>query len=362
MDIDLAPLVDRFRETHSKVERELADPAVFGNRQRLETLGREHQRLSALLKLWDQWQRQQAELAGAQELLAGEKDPEFRAVIEGEIATLERTGTRLQTQVMGYLVPEADYDTGSVIIEIRPAAGGDEAALFAAELLRAYMRYAETRGWKLELLEKEDSDLGGLRHVMLSVVGEGVVRALERESGVHRVQRVPVTEGSGRIHTSTVTVAIMPEPREVDVQINPADLDITVCRASGAGGQHVNKTDSAVRMVHRPSGIVVASQQERSQIRNREIALRMLRAKLLEMKIQEETSKYAAQRKSQVGTGDRSERIRTWNFPQNRVTDHRYGLSWHNLPGMLEGELDDVIDQIQAIDHRQRLEAELKKL
>jgi peptide chain release factor 1 len=242
-----------------------------------------------------------------------------------------------------------------VIVEIRPAAGGDEAGLFAADLYRMYTRFAEERGWRVELLDVSESDLGGLKGVSFSVQGPEAYRFLHYESGVHRVQRIPVTESGGRIHTSTVTVAVLPEAEEVDIEINPEDLRMDVFRSSGPGGQCVNTTDSAVRITHLPSGLSVASQQEKSQHRNREIAMRILRSRLLEIKQAEETARNAAERRSQVGTGDRSERIRTYNFPQSRVTDHRFGITRHDLAAILEGGLGDLLAEIMAQDVERQL-------
>ena len=361
MELDLSPIIARTRANFARVEADLAAPGVANNRKDLERLGREHQRLTRLLGNWDAWQRAQKELADSRGLLATETDAEFRKEIEAEIARLEADAARLHTQVLTAILPPDPNDSRNTIVEIRPAAGGDEAALFAMELYRLYSRYAERRGWKLEVLDLSETNLGGIRELSFALQGDNVYRELNRESGVHRVQRVPSTEASGRIHTSTVTVAVLPEAEDVDVQINPADLQVDVYRASGAGGQHVNKTDSAVRITHLPTGVVAASQQERSQHRNREIAMRILRSRLLEAKQRAATEKYEAERRSQVGTGDRSERIRTYNFPQNRITDHRYGLSWHNLPAMFDGDLQQMFDDIHASEATRRLEAELAK-
>jgi peptide chain release factor 1 len=254
-------------------------------------------------------------------------------------------------------VPPDPADSRNTIIEIRAGAGGQESALFSADLYRMYSRYAEARGWKAETMDSSPSDLGGFKEVIFLVTGEDVYKRLKYESGVHRVQRVPATEASGRIHTSTVTVAVLPEAQEVDVEIKPEELDITVCRASGPGGQGVNTTDSAVQILHKPSGLIVRCADERSQIKNRAKAMKVLRSRLLEKKVADENAKYAAQRKSQVGTGERNERIRTYNFPQNRVTDHRIELTLYDLPAIIEGDIDPLIDPLMNDDLEERLAA-----
>ena len=253
--------------------------------------------------------------------------------------------------------PDLSADSRNTIVEIRAGAGGSESALFAADLYRMYSRYAESRGWKLETLDSSPSDLGGFKEVIFGVGGSDVFKRLKYESGVHRVQRVPATEAQGRIHTSTTTVAVLPEAAEVDVQLKPEDLEVTVCRASGPGGQGVNTTDSAVQIVHKPSGLIVRCADGRSQQKNKQQAFTVLRSRLLEQRIAEENAKYAAQRKAQVGTGERNERIRTYNFPQNRVTDHRIELTLYNLPAIIDGDLDPLIEPLMAHDLEQRLAA-----
>ncbi len=360
-DLNIRPIIERSREDYHKLNDKLSSPAAFSNPQAYQQLNREHQRLSTLLSVFDELENKRRELVETQELLDDDElDDELRELAAADAERLENDIARLEPKVYSLVVPPDPNDSRNTIIEIRPAAGGDEAALFAGDLFRMYTRYAERQGWKSELLNISETDLGGLKDVGFSMQGEDVYRMLKLESGVHRVQRVPTTEASGRIHTSTVTVAVLPEAREVDVQINNDDLQIDVFRASGAGGQHVNTTDSAVRITHIPSGVVVASQQERSQHRNREIAMRILRTRLLEARQQEEQAKYEARRRAQVGTGDRSERIRTYNFPQNRVTDHRYGLSWFDLPQIMDGDLDAILEDLHAAASLQRLQAELE--
>jgi len=286
------------------------------------------------------------------------EDPEMRELAEAELFGLKEQIPALQQEIRLALLPKDEADERSAILELRPAAGGDEAALFAAELFAMYQRYAEGRGWRFELLEYSDTGLGGLKEGSAEITGRNVFARLKYESGVHRVQRVPATESQGRIHTSTVTVAVLPEAEEVDVQIDESDLKIDVYRASGAGGQHVNKTESAVRITHMPSGIVVAMQEEKSQHKNRAKAMKILRARLYEQQRATLHAARAADRKSQVGTGDRSERIRTYNFPQGRVSDHRINLTLYKIDRVMQGDLDEFIDALTAEDQAARLAAE----
>jgi peptide chain release factor 1 len=274
-----------------------------------------------------------------------------------EVARLEAEEKRFSLEVQRGILPPDPADSRNTIVEIRAGAGGQESALFAADLYRMYTRYAESRGWKYESLDSSPSDLGGFKEIIFQINGTDVYKRLKYESGVHRVQRVPATEAQGRIHTSTCTVAVLPEAQEVDVEIKPEDIEVSVCRASGKGGQGVNTTDSAVQIHHKPSGLIVRCADERSQIKNKARALTVLRSRLLERKIAEENAKYAAQRKEQVGTGERNERIRTYNFPQNRVTDHRIELTLYNLPAILEGDINPVIEPLMAHDLDEKLKA-----
>ncbi|MDE2328996.1 MAG: peptide chain release factor 1 [Rhodospirillales bacterium] len=288
---------------------------------------------------------------------AARADPELRELADAELDSLRETLPRLEHEIRLALLPRDAADERPAILEIRPAAGGDEAALFAAELFAAYRRYADLRGWRFEILDYTETELGGLREGIAEITGRAVFARLKFESGVHRVQRVPATETQGRIHTSTVTVAVLPEAEDVDVEVNEADLRIDVFRASGAGGQHVNKTESAVRITHLPTGIVVAMQEERSQHKNRAKAMKILRARLYEQSRATAAAGRAADRKSQVGTGDRSERIRTYNFPQGRVTDHRINLTLHKIDRVMLGEFDEIIDALTEEDQAARLAA-----
>jgi len=352
---ELTTCIDARQARFADLERRLADPAIYQDQRACRAVNREHQQLAALFRDFAAWTRTAAQIAENRELLAGGGDAELAALAAEEMPGLEAAAADLEKRVLAALLPP-DPDAGrDLIIEVKPAAGGEEAALFAGELYRAYLRYADIRGWKAETLDLAESDLGGIRDAVFCLKGDGAWEHLRYEGGVHRVQRVPVTESGGRIHTSTITVSIMAEAGEVDVAIRPEDLRIDVFRSSGPGGQGVNTTDSAVRITHLPSGLVVASQQERSQHRNKDLAMRILRARLLERQREEEAAKSAAEKRSQVGSGERSERIRTYNFPQNRVTDHRFGVSIHNLPRILEGDFDILLDEILAADAARRL-------
>jgi peptide chain release factor 1 len=319
----------------------------------LAKLSKEYSELAPLADQIEVLRRAEAELADAEAMLS---DPDMREMAEAEAASLREKLPGLREALKRALLPKDEADEGNAILEIRGGTGGDEAALFAADLMDMYRRYAEARRWKFEVMEFSENDLGGLREGIAEISGAGVFAKLKFESGVHRVQRVPATETQGRIHTSTATVAVLPEAEEVDMAVDAKDLRIDVFRASGAGGQHVNKTESAVRITHLPTGIVVSMQDEKSQHRNRERAMKILRARLYDRQRAEKDAARAAQRKSQVGSGDRSEKIRTYNFPQNRLTDHRIGLTLHKLDRVMLGELDEVLDSLAAADEAARLE------
>lgn len=358
--MNLSPFIQRFRERFAEVEAQLSAPDAFAQPQRGQELTREHARLRDLVSAGDAYFGVQRELAENRALRAAEPaGSELALLATEEIVRLEAEEARLVQSVQEGIVPPSPVDSRNSILELRGAAGGDESALFAADLLRMYQRYAEKQGWRFEVLDLSPSDLGGCKEAIISVTGQDVFKRLKYESGVHRVQRVPATEAQGRIHTSTVTVAVLPEAAEVDVQIRPDDLEINVCRASGHGGQGVNTTDSAVRIFHRPSGIEVRCQDGRSQQKNKAQALTVLRSRLLERKVAEENAKYAAERKSQVGSGERSEKSRTYNFPQNRVTDHRIDLTLYNLSSVIDGELDPLIAPLMADSVKRRM-AELQ--
>jgi peptide chain release factor 1 len=354
--MDLRPHIEKFRRRFAEVETALSDPKAFDNPQRAQELSREYAHLKVLVAHGDSYLKTLADLEQNRALLKSEPaESEIAQLAKDEIARLETEEKRLAQQVQFGLLPPDPTDSRNTIIEIRAGAGGRESALFSADLYRMYSHYAEARDWKIETMDSSPSDLGGFKEIIFSVIGTDVFKRLKYESGVHRVQRVPATEAQGRIHTSTCTVAVLPEAQEVDVEIKPEDLEITVCRASGPGGQGVNTTDSAVQILHKPTGLTVRCADERSQQKNKAKALKVLRSRLLDARIAAENAKYAAQRKAQVGTGERNERIRTYNFPQNRVTDHRIELTLYNLPVVMEGELDGLIEPLMVHDLEEKL-------
>jgi len=356
--MDLSPHIEKFSRRFAEVEAALSDPKAFDNPQRAQELGKEYARLKELVAQGQAYLKTVADLAENRALLNSEAaESELAQMAREEITRLEAQEHRLGLEIQRGLLPPDPADSRNTIIEIRAGAGGQESALFAADLYRMYTRYADVRGWKCENLDSSPSDLGGYKEIIFQITGTDVYKRLKYESGVHRVQRVPATEAQGRIHTSTTTVAVLPEAEEVDVEIKPEDLEITVCRASGPGGQGVNTTDSAVQILHKPTRLIVRCADQRSQQKNKARALTVLRSRLLERKIEEENKKYADQRKEQVGTGERNERIRTYNFPQNRLTDHRIGLTLHSLPFIMEGEIDPVIEPLMAHDLEEKLAA-----
>lgn len=342
-------------DKYSELENLISDPTVIANMTEWQKHTRAHSKLTPLIVKFREYKEVLQGLADTQELLDDNLEADLRDMAQAELSELKSREAALTDELRILLLPRDPNDDKSVIVEIRGGAGGDEAALFAGDLFRMYTRYAENRGWRTEMLDANAPDLGGFKEVVFVVDGDGAYSRLKYESGVHRVQRVPTTESSGRIHTSTVTVAVLPEAAEVDITVNPNDLRIDTYCASGAGGQHVNKTESAVRITHLPSGIVVTCQDEKSQLKNRDKAMRVLRAKLLEAAEEEQRAGVAEARKSQVGTGDRSERIRTYNFPQGRVTDHRIGLTLHKLDFILNGDLDELIEALITVDQSERL-------
>ncbi len=334
----------------------MADPEVVSDPDRLAELAREHAELEEIVTLYRQYRQARAELEQAESLL-DDSDPELRELAEAEIVRLREHLDDLEAQLRQLLLPRDPRDQRDVIVEIRAGAGGEEAGLFAADLYRMYTRYAERRGWQTELLSAHPTDLGGFKEVIFEVRGRGAFSRLKFESGVHRVQRVPITESSGRIHTSTATVAVLPEADEVEVYIDPNDIEMEVYRSSGPGGQHMQKNATAVRLIHKPTGMVVTCESERSQTQNRARALAVLRARLYEIERQKQETEIAEARRAQVGTGERSEKIRTYNFPQNRVTDHRIGLTLYRLPDVLDGDLDPFIDELITRAQAERLQA-----
>ncbi len=337
----LEEVADRFRE----VEGLLSDPTVMSDQNRYRSLTKEHSELIDVVKGYERCCRIGEEIAGSQELLK-DPDAEVREMANAEVSELEAELAELEEQLKLMLLPKDPNDQRNVILEVRAGTGGDEAALFAGDLFRMYCRYADRQGWTVELLSTAESEAGGYKEVIALVSGKGVFSRFKYESGTHRVQRVPETEAQGRIHTSACTVAVMPEADDVEVDIDPSDLRIDLYRASGAGGQHVNKTESAVRITHVPTGVVVACQDEKSQHKNKAKAMKVLQSRILDAMQAEQHAKMAADRKSQVGSGDRSERIRTYNFPQGRCTDHRVNLTLYKLEAIMQGDLDEVIDTL----------------
>ena len=352
--MDFTSLIERKRDRFAELDREIADPALFANRKRAQELMRERSSIEQLLAKWNDLEAARKQLDDNRELSTS-RDVEIAAMADDEIPELEKRVGELEREVQIALLPADETEERDAIIEIRAGTGGNEAAIFAADLYRMYNRYAESAGLKTEDLESSPSELGGLKEVIFRVSGEAVFRKLRFESGVHRVQRVPATEAQGRIHTSTATVAVLPEAEDVDVELKPEELRIEVSRAGGPGGQGVNTTDSAVQVLHIPSGTIVRCQDGRSQLKNKEKALSILRARLLEKKQREEAEKYSAQRRGQIGTGGREEKIRTYNFPQNRITDHRIGLTLYNLDRVMDGDLGEMIQGLQAADLAERL-------
>jgi peptide chain release factor 1 len=353
--MDFASLISRKTDRFRELDAEISAGSIFNDPRRARELLREHTRLKVLLRDWELLTKARTELAENQEMAKG--SDELAEMAQAEIPGLEQQIATLERSVQYALLPPDPNEDRDAILEIRAGTGGDEAALFAADLYRMYTRYAEAAGLKIEQMESSASELGGFREIIFRVSGEAVFRKLRYESGVHRVQRVPATEAQGRIHTSTATVAVLPEAEEVDLELKPDEIRIEVCRAGGPGGQGVNTTDSAVQVMHIPSGTIVRCQDGRSQQKNKEKALQILRSRLLERKQREEAEKYAAHRKDQIGTGERSEKVRTYNYPQNRVTDHRVDLTLYNLDTFLEGNIQQMIDTLQAADMQSRLAA-----
>ena len=352
--MDYATLIEKKRLRLAELEVGIAAPDFFNDAKRAGELTREHASIRKLLGMWDRYGQTGRELEESAELAKGE-DEEMAAMAAEEVPVLEERLAGLSVEIQYALLPRDPSEDRDALVEIRAGTGGDEAAIFAGDLMRMYMRYAEGRGWKVEPMDASASDAGGFREVIFKVSGEEVFRWLKYESGVHRVQRVPATEAQGRIHTSTATVAVLPEAEEVDVEIRADDIRVEVCRASGSGGQGVNTTDSAVQIMHLPTGLIVRCQDGRSQIKNKEKAMTVLRSRLLERRQTEEAAKYSAHRKSLIGSGGREEKVRTYNYPQNRVTDHRINVTLYHLPAFMDGDLEDMIGALQKSEMEERM-------
>ena len=353
--MDMFDRLKDIEKQYEEIQRSMAEPDIVNDTEKYLRLLKEQGELEPVVNCYRKYRAAVDAEKESLELLDSEKDPEMAALAKEELSTAKEDQAALTKELQILLLPKDENDDRNIIMEIRGGAGGEEAALFAGELYRMYMSYAERRGYKTELMSVNETGLGGMKEVVFAVNGKGAFSRLKYEAGVHRVQRVPVTESGGRIHTSTATVAVMPEAEDVDVEINPADVKMEVFRSSGAGGQHINKTSSAVRLIHMPTGLVAECQEERSQLQNREKAMRLLRARLYEIEHTKKHEQEASEKRSQVGTGDRSEKIRTYNFPQGRVTDHRIGLTLYSIDKVMNGDLDLVLDPLISADQAAKL-------
>jgi peptide chain release factor 1 len=354
--MNLAEKLEKIKDKYDNICELLSKSDFSSDRENLINLNKERSELEEIVSVYDKYKIIQKDVDGNQEIIESSNDKELVELAESELEELKEEKDKLEEEIKILLLPKDPNDDRDIIMEIRAGTGGEEAALFAGDLLRMYTRYAETKGWKTEFIDVNDTGLGGIKEAVFTVSGNHVYGELKFESGVHRVQRVPETEASGRVHTSAASVAVLPEAEDVQIDINPGDLKIDIYRAGGAGGQNVNKVETAVRITHLTSGIVVQCQDERSQLKNRQKAMKVLRARLYDLELKKQSDKISAQRKTMVGSGDRSDKIRTYNFPQNRVTDHRIGLTLYNLANIVEGQLGELIEQIKLADRAEKLQ------
>ena len=354
------PPLDPFLVRLKALDEKMSAPDFYNDQRSASAISREHQQLTKLKETYGQLDAVLKQIKENQGIIAENADPEFVELAKEDLNELNGKVEPLKNEILKMMIPADPTDSRNTVVEIRAGTGGDEASLFAADLYRMYCRYADSRGWKVENLSSSESPAGGFKEICFLVSGDDVYRSMKYESGTHRVQRVPVTEAAGRIHTSAATVAVLPEAEEVDVHIDPSDIEISIARASGPGGQGVNTTDSAVQILHKPTGMIVKCADERSQLKNKTKALKVLRSRLLEMKQREEHDKYAQNRRDQIGSGDRSERIRTYNFPQSRLTDHRIGLTLHSLPQIMDGDIGELVKALEDADYAQRIQQLIK--
>jgi len=355
--MDLLEKLEKINSRYEDINAQLSDPEIISDRNRLISLSKERSDLEEIIKVYEEYDSVLKNIADNKEIINSESDKELIEFASTELAELKRNKDELEERIKFILLPKDPNDDKDVIVEIRAGTGGDEAGLFAGDLFRMYSRYAELRSWKLEIIDINESGRGGIKEAVFSLSGDSVYGDMKFESGVHRVQRVPDTEASGRVHTSAASVAILPEAEDVQIEINPNDLKIDIFRSGGAGGQSVNKLETAVRITHLPTKIVVQCQDERSQLKNKHRAMKVLKARLYDLELKIQNAKISSQRKSMIGSGDRSDKIRTYNFPQNRVTDHRIGLTLYNLSGIIEGNLAELIEQLKIAERTEKLQA-----